>query len=77
MIYMLDTNIIIYLLKNKPPEIRQRVNALDANSKLCMSFITYAHDLWIACHALACGAILVTNNVREFERVVGLKIENW
>jgi tRNA(fMet)-specific endonuclease VapC len=36
-----------------------------------------ANDLWIACHALASDAILVTNNVREFERIVGLKIENW
>jgi tRNA(fMet)-specific endonuclease VapC len=31
----------------------------------------------IAAHALALGATLVTNNVREFARVPGLKIENW
>ena len=36
-----------------------------------------ANDLWIACHALADGCTLVTNNVREFERVQGLAIENW
>ena len=36
-----------------------------------------ANDLWIACHALAQGCVLVTNNVREFERVGGLAIENW
>lgn len=36
-----------------------------------------ANDLWIAAHALALGLILVTNNVREFGRVKGLKIENW
>ena len=133
MIYMLDTNTIIYLLKNKPPEVIQRLNALDDNSKICMSFITYAellkgaeksihksqvikqiknlaqsinvefvtneklcgsyasnftrlkdagtqigaNDLWIACHAISLGATLVTNNVREFERIKELNIENW
>lgn len=36
-----------------------------------------ANDLWIAAHALSLGLVLVTDNVREFERVKGLKIENW
>jgi tRNA(fMet)-specific endonuclease VapC len=36
-----------------------------------------ANDLWIASHALAEGCTLVTNNMREFERVVGLRLENW
>lgn len=35
------------------------------------------NDLWIAAHARAEGLILVTNNVREFERVPDLKFENW
>jgi signal transduction histidine kinase len=34
-------------------------------------------DTLIAAHALSLGLILVTNNVREFERVSDLKIENW
>ena len=34
-------------------------------------------DTLIASHALATGKTLVTNNVKEFERVVNLKIENW
>ena len=34
-------------------------------------------DLWIASHALANKLILVTNNVSEFERVPGLRVENW
>ncbi len=34
-------------------------------------------DLLIAAHAKAEGATLVTNNVREFSRVPGLRIENW
>jgi tRNA(fMet)-specific endonuclease VapC len=131
--YMLDTNILIYLLKNKPPAVAERINALDKESVLCMSFFTYAellkgaerstrktqvisqlyqltqiipvqydtdtslcqyyatqftllktagtsigsNDLWIACHALSKNAMLVTHNVREFERIVGLNIENW
>lgn len=35
------------------------------------------NDLWIAAHALAGKLILVTNNVAEFKRVPGLKVENW
>jgi len=37
-----------------------------------------ANDLWIAAQALAQGAILVTDNTREFSRVPGgLMLENW
>ncbi|MBL8706413.1 MAG: type II toxin-antitoxin system VapC family toxin [Rhodospirillales bacterium] len=35
------------------------------------------NDLWIAAHARAEGLTLVTNNTREFDRVEGLKVENW
>ena len=35
------------------------------------------HDLQIGCHALALDAVCVTNNTREFERIEGLKLENW
>jgi len=35
------------------------------------------NDLWIAAHALALAVPLVSNNLREFERVPGLKLENW
>lgn len=35
------------------------------------------NDLWIAAHARAEGLILVTNNVKEFERVPDLMVENW
>jgi tRNA(fMet)-specific endonuclease VapC len=36
-----------------------------------------AHDLLIAAHAISLQAILVTNNMREFERVIGISLENW
>ena len=35
------------------------------------------NDMLIAAHAIAMGAVLVTDNVREFKRVKGLRIENW
>ena len=35
------------------------------------------NDLWIAAHALAKKLILVTNNLAEFKRVPGLRVENW
>jgi tRNA(fMet)-specific endonuclease VapC len=131
--YLLDTSILIYLIKNKPPSVARRIDALDDEATLGMSFFTYAellkgaqrstrksdvqrrldeltrqipviyragrslcehyaeqftklkeagtsigaNDLWIACHALAEGATLVSNDSREFERVAGLRLENW
>ncbi len=131
--YMLDTNILIYLIKNRPVSVAARINRLAPEDGLCMSFVTYAellkgaersvrksevllqlaaltrqvpvlfqadaalcahharhaaalqaagipigaNDLWIACHALAQGCVLVTNNEREFRRVEGLPLENW
>ena len=36
-----------------------------------------ALDTLIAAHGLALGAVLVTNNVREFARIPRLKVENW
>ncbi len=34
-------------------------------------------DLLLACQALALDATMVTNNTREFERIEGLRLENW
>ena len=36
-----------------------------------------ANDLWIACHALAEDATLVTHNTREFLRIAGLRVVDW
>lgn len=129
--YMLDTNICIYAIKNKPECVFRRV--LDNIQKgLCISVITFAEltygiaksdfpeknrkslskllayvnilsfdeaaaeeygeicaslkkkgtsigvmDMLIAAHAKTRDCVLVTNNVKEFERVNGLVIENW
>ncbi len=35
------------------------------------------NDMLIAAHAKSLNLILVTNNQREFERINGLKLENW
>jgi tRNA(fMet)-specific endonuclease VapC len=86
---MLDTNILIYILKNKPPKVIQYLNELMDEDEVCMSFVTYAellknagtpidgNDLWIACHALSEKATLVTNNSNEFQRIASLPIANW
>lgn len=131
MIFMLDTDICIYIIKRKPASVLKRLESLKPG-QLAMSAITFAelmngakksqhveanlarlnalgelldirpfdkqaavsygdvrstlerkgetiggNDLFIAAHALSLGWTLVTNNVREFSRVEGLKIDNW
>ena len=128
--YMLDTNICIYVIKNRPAQLRQRFNQLA--DQLCVSVITLAeliygaekservqqnlevveqfrgrlevlpfmeraanhygqlwaeldragqrigiHDMMIGSHARSEGLTVVTNNVREFQRMPGLRFENW
>ncbi|MDH5739817.1 MAG: type II toxin-antitoxin system VapC family toxin [Nitrospira sp.] len=34
-------------------------------------------DMLIAAHALSLGVRLVSNNLREFRRVPGLRLDNW
>ena len=133
MIYLLDTNILIYLINNRPPQVAERIDQLPSSDRLAMSFVTWAellqgaagstrraaverqreavarqvevlaaddlqicsyyaeqatalhragtpigaNDLWIACHALALGATLVTHNLREFNRIRGLSLVDW
>ena len=35
------------------------------------------NDTWIAAEALHHNLVLITDNIREFERVDGLRVENW
>jgi len=129
--YMLDTNICIYVLKNHSDTLRHKFKAI---KNICISSVTYGelcygiengdssmrearweqldiftqrllidpwdedaarhygfirallkkqgtlignNDLLIYAHARSMNAVLVTNNVREFERVPDLSIENW
>lgn len=128
--HMLDTNIVIYVIKRRPREVLQRFN--QHAGKMVISSVTYAelihgveksmrptenarvvddfvsrleildytakaaahygniraclerqgtpigiNDLHIAGHARSEGLVLVTNNLREFERVDGLRLQNW
>jgi tRNA(fMet)-specific endonuclease VapC len=36
-----------------------------------------SHDLLIGAHARSLGLTVVTRNLREFERIPGLKVEDW
>lgn len=36
-----------------------------------------SHDLFIAAHARSRDLVLVTHNLREFQRVAGLRVEDW
>ncbi len=127
---MLDTNIVIYTIKNRPERVREvfkRHSGQMAISAVTFGELIYGaerssqpernlndiegmiarlevlpfdelaaahfgqlraelaragtpigpYDQMIAGHARALGLVLVTNNVDEFERVPGLRIENW
>lgn len=131
MYYMLDTNICIYIIKQKPLDVIKKFTQLNPE-QVCVSSITVAEleygvsksqhkvknsnalqeflsplniepfnslaakhygdlrsqleksgkqigslDTLIAAHAMSLGAILVTNNLKEFKRAKGLKLENW
>jgi tRNA(fMet)-specific endonuclease VapC len=61
--HMLDTNTVIYVMHSSDLEARGQV--------------TGPNDLHNAAHAKAADLTLVTNNLTEFERVDGLRLENW
>ena len=128
--HLLDTNTVIYVIRNTPVVVRDRFIA--HTGQLGISSITYAeltygvqksqqramnraalerfcvrveilpytaeaaehyglirsdleargqvigpNDLHIAAHAKAANLTLVSNNLKEFERVEGLRLENW
>lgn len=129
--YLLDTNICIYIQRQKPEEVLARFQKLKPGDaaisvitwgellygaeksqqrkkalQLLEEFKTFIpvlpipenagktygairavleskgesignNDLWIAAHAKAAALTIVTNNEREFQRVPGLKIQNW
>lgn len=129
--YMLDTNICICLIKNRPESVIGELRK-HKPEEICISSVTYAElsygvekskfpgrnrialvillsnieilpfgsragdccgrvrselerngtpigalDMMIAGHAISENCTLVTNNLREFEKVQGLNAENW
>ncbi len=131
MLYMLDTNICIYLIKRRSDELLKRMRVF-RTGEIGVSVVTVAElqygvsksqnkernqaaletfllpldiadfsfavtvsygdiraqlerqgqpigplDTMIAAHALSLDVPLVTNNAREFERVKGLRVEDW
>ena len=64
MIWVLDTDILVYFI-NRKPGVERSGRKIGPN------------DLLIAAHARNIGATLVTNNEREFRRVPGLSVQNW
>jgi tRNA(fMet)-specific endonuclease VapC len=134
MLYMVDTNICIFLLSKRKPVYFEKLDKLQnkINNRIAISAIVLAelqygiansqrqeqnqrdlnallskfeilsyseecaffygnvravlkksgclisgNDLLIASHAMAENAILVTNNIKEFQRVDGLNVEHW
>jgi tRNA(fMet)-specific endonuclease VapC len=45
LIYLLDTNILIDLIKNRPPQVAERIDQLSDDDSLAMSFVTWAELL--------------------------------
>jgi len=128
--YMLDTNIVIYVINRRPPGVLHTFN--EHADRMAISAVTYAellygaeksamparnirivddfvshlkildydkkaaahfghiqaglqrtgqpigvNDMHIAAHARSQGMVMVTNNMKEFERIEGLLLENW
>lgn len=128
--YLLDTNIVIYVIKQRPLQVLEIFNRhhgrmaissislaelahgaekssdISRNTAVVEDFVSRLavlpyddkaawqygniraalekqgqpigiNDLHIAAHARSNGLTLITNNMREFERVPGLLLENW
>ena len=60
---MLDTNTLIDLVKNNPPAVAERMNALAEDDAVCMSFVTYGE--------LLKGAVGSTRKAEVLRRLVG------
>jgi tRNA(fMet)-specific endonuclease VapC len=129
--FMLDTNICVYLIKRKPPQVLSRLKEFNLGdvtvSSIALSELEYgvaksskpqqnrdaldaflapleilpfdgeaayrygqisallekegkligAMDMLIGAQAVSASMTLVTNNVEEFSRIPGLRLENW
>jgi len=131
MLYMLDTNMCSYIIRDNPKKVFEKLKEIEQEHTVALSsivvsellygarrkgstklnkvvslfieqFVIYdydkasaheyaqirttlekkgkvigAHDMLICAHALSLNATIVTNNTKEFERVDGLRVENW
>ena len=68
--HLLDTNIAIYVIKNRPQTARDRFVRHQGQMSI-------PYDQMLAGHARALGLILVSSDVRVFKRVPGLRVETW
>ena len=88
--FLLDTNILVYLIAGERDLLRDRVQQHEpgtiVTSTLCVAearrfqdvpFRRGKLDRFIAAHALATGLTIVTNNEADFADIPGLQIENW
>jgi tRNA(fMet)-specific endonuclease VapC len=61
-----------------PPDVPADAENGDIRASLeAASRLIGANDLLIAAHARSLGAVIVTANAGEFQRVRDLKVENW
>ncbi|MCK6627997.1 MAG: hypothetical protein L6R45_22815 [Anaerolineae bacterium] len=87
---ILDTDMLMPLFKGTSKVTERAQQHRDLYGYLNITIITYyevmkghqyvgAHDadILIAGIALAGGYTLVTQNVKHFQRITGLKVENW
>lgn len=72
----LDAYLVYLNVLDYPADAAEHYAQIRATLKVSGAMIG-ANDLLIAAHARCLGLTLVTNNTREFERVQGLRIENW
>ena len=63
-------------IEDFPDEAAEHYGSIRAELKIRGQIIG-SNDMLIAAHALYLGLTLVTNNIREFSRIPGLKLENW
>ena len=81
--YMLDTNIVIYAIKRRLLDVLEYGNKAAEHYGNIRAVLEKqgqtigVNDLHIAGHARSESMILVTNNVKEFERVEALRLDNW
>jgi predicted nucleic acid-binding protein len=72
--YLLDTNAGVDYLTGRYPNVVARIQECPPDD-LRLSVVVVVE--LIAAHALSRGLTVATDDTEEFERVKGLKVENW